>query len=287
MSDQREPIAVLPAADVAHHPATRAWAASMGESAAVVGIEHLQRGRHCRVYRLVTGCERRPSVIAKWQDRAFGFERRVQEEVLPSVGLPSLEVYGELVEPPQDSFWIFFEDAGEEDVVGSDENSELVARWLAALHRWTGSTTDAEQLPDRGPGAYLAHLQGACALAPRTLVRGDLAGKNARIRQRAAAKELVVFDWEMAGIGVPCVDLAQVTLGSLSPSLHCYQHEACGVWPSVSFDYLKRLGAMGKVFRLLAALDWEARSLPYEWCDGREFWSFPEWFRDAICAADI
>jgi hypothetical protein len=300
----------------------------MGESAAVVGIEHLQRGRHCRVYRLVTGCERRPSVIAKWQDRAFGFERRVQEEVLPSVGLPSLEVYGELVEPPQDSFWIFFEDAGEEDVVGSDANSELVARWLAALHKWTGSTTGTEQLPDRGLGAYLAHLKGArrtiaasvdqpwlrqtsraalrdvlsqlddvekrwqnvdalCTLAPRTLVHGDLAGKNARIRQRAAAKELVVFDWEMAGIGVPCVDLAQVTLGSLSPSLHCYQHEACGVWPSVSLDYLKRLGAMGKVFRLLAALDWEARSLPYEWCDGREFWSFPEWFRDAICAADI
>jgi len=308
--------------DARVHSAARAWVAS-GGSVAVERIESLRQGRHCRVDRLVIESAGNPrSVIAKWQDRPFGFEKRVQEEILPAVGLPSLAVYGEWTEPGADAFWIFFEDAGDECLQPSGDDRRLVARWLAALHDWRWRSSDAHALPDRGPAGYLEHLQSThrtmaacigearladtsraalvdllrqldalerawpdvearCAEAPRTLVHGDLADKNARIRRRSAASDLVVFDWEMAGIGVPCVDLAQRTFGSLSPDLDVYRQYASG-WQAVpTLEDLEQLAALGKIFRLLAALDWEARSLPHAWCDGREFWPFPSWLRDA------
>jgi phosphotransferase family enzyme len=323
---QRTSAAATP--DACQHPAVQAWFAAAG-AAVVERVESLRQGRHCRVDRLVMGgAHPRHSVIAKWQDRPFGFEKRVQEEILPSVGLPSLTVYGEWVTPAADAFWIFFEDVGDECFQPSIADRHLVARWLAMLHDWKWQPGDANALPDRGPAGYLDHLrsthrtmaacigeprlEGAsrsalvdllhqldalelawpdiesrCAAAPLTLVHGDLAGKNARVRQRAAERELLVFDWEMAGIGVPCVDLAQETFGSLSPDLDAYGRQARRWCPIPRLEELERLAAVGKVFRLLAALDWEARSLPHSWCDGREFWPFPSWFRDARIAAGL
>ncbi len=321
-------MSAAPISQSSGHPAARAWHASGSGRQAIDRVESLRDGRHCRVYRLVTGCRRERSIIAKWQDCPFSFEKRVQQEILPSVGLPSLEVYGEWTEPGERSHWIFFEDAGDECFRPSDEGRRLVARWLGALHGWTSPGRDADALPDRGPTGYLAHLRSAhrtmaacagearlseasrtalndllgqldeleqhwprvdswCAAAPKTLVHGDLAGKNARLRPRAASRELLVFDWEMAGIGVPCVDLAQATLGSLSPDLEVYRREAQCWRPGAAPNDLRRFAGLGKVFRLLAALDWEARSLPYAWCDGREFWPFPAWLRDALNAADL
>jgi hypothetical protein len=304
------------------HPAAQAWFASGGDTA-VERIESLRQGRHCRVDRLVIGgANGQRSVIAKWQDRPFAFEKRVQEEILPSVGLPSLAVYGEWTEREGCAHWIFFEDAGDECFQPLDDDRRLVARWLASLHQWMWRPSDASVLPDRGPAGYLEHLRSTrrtiapsigearlagtsrtaltdllrqfdalerewpeiesrCTAAPRTLVHGDLADKNARILRRPASRDLIVFDWEMAGIGVPCVDLAQGTFGSLSPDLDVYRQDAHG-WQAVpTMEDLEHLAAVGKIFRLLAALDWEARSLPHAWCDGREFWPFPAWLRDA------
>jgi hypothetical protein len=312
--------------DCGDHPAARAWRSSGGRSA-VDRVETLRRGRHCRVYRLVDDDAPGRSVIAKWQDRPFGFEKRVQQEILPSVGLPSLEVYGEWALPAESCFWIFFEDAGDDCFSPSGDDKTLVARWLAALHGWVWSSVDVETLPDRGPAGYLEHLRSAlhamasvvaqprlgetsraslgdllrqleqlgrqwdrveswCLTAPRTLVHGDLADKNARLRPGIASKELLVFDWEMAGIGVPCVDLAQGTFGSLSPDLEVYRNSA-PAWGPRALGDLRRLAAIGKVFRLLAALDWEAQSLPYDWCDGRELWPFPAWLREARADAGL
>jgi hypothetical protein len=326
MSDQRS-VAAFPPQDGLAHPAARAWLAS-GGLPKVDRIESLRRGRHCRVDRLVIQEADGRSVIAKWQDRPFAFEKRVQQEILPSVGLPSLDVYGELADPDEDSFWLFFEDAGDKCFHPSDDDTVLVARWLAALHEWTWRPSDSEGLPDRGPAGYLAHLRSArqtlaacvgearlgnpshaalqdvlqqldrlegqwsrvdawCASAPRTLVHGDLADKNARLRPHSASKDLLVFDWEMAGIGVPCVDLAQWTFGSLSPDLDVYRRQSRCWRPAIAIDDLRRFAAIGKVFRLLAALDWEARSLPFAWCDGREFWPFPAWLRDARNDAEL
>jgi hypothetical protein len=322
---QRTPAAAL--SEVHPHPAAQAWRAS-GGALAVERVESLRQGRHCRVDRLVIDDADERSVIAKWQDRPFGFERRVQEDILPSVGLPSLAVYGEWTEPGANAFWMFFEDAGDECFRPSDDDRRLVARWLGALHDWEWRRSDTEELPDRGPSGYLEHLQAAhrtmagclgearlagesrsalhdllrqldglegawpqvesrCTVAPRTLVHGDLADKNARIRRRAASRDLLVFDWEMAGIGVPCVDLAQGTFGSLSPDLDVYRQYAHGWRHIPARDDLEQLAAVGKIFRLLAAIDWEARSLPHAWCDGREFWPFPEWLRDARLDAGL
>jgi len=290
---------VVPVEAVADHPAAQAWAGVQGSSVTVTSMECLVEEAASRVYRLSTDSRRQPIVIAKWRDHDFSFERRIQKDILPSVGLPSLEVYGEVADPTRHSFWIFFEDGGDENLPASDETASLAGRWLAALHQWTGWAGDAEQLPDRGPDGYLQllrasrerivrgdelwvsdttrpllgdmlrqldqlerqwdRIESVCALAPRTLVHGDLADKNARLRVRSTGRELVVFDWEMAGIGLPCVDLAQATLGSLSPSLNRYHRDVRHMWPGVSLDCVKRWAAIGRVFRLLAELDWETQ----------------------------
>src|SRR5439155_6582038 len=44
---------------------------------------------------------------------------------------------------------------------------------------------------------------------PHGLVHGDFVIKNLRIRNGAGRPALLVFDWEMAGWGVPATDLAQ------------------------------------------------------------------------------
>src|SRR5215470_10359051 len=101
----RKSVTEAPARDRLAHPAARAWLAAGGVPR-VDRIESLRRGRHCRVDRLVIHEAEGRSVIAKWQDRPFAFEKRVQQEILPSVGLPSLDVYGEWTDPGEDSFWI-------------------------------------------------------------------------------------------------------------------------------------------------------------------------------------
>lgn len=104
-------------------------------------------------------------------------------------------------------------------------------------------------------------VRDLCADAPRTLVHGDLARKNARIRRTPKGIELVVLDWEMAGVGPPSIDLAQGLLGSLTPDLPCYVSGMKAVWPAVTLDRVNTLATIGRIFRLVAALHWQARKV--------------------------
>src|SRR5213075_1421504 len=62
-------------------------------------------------------------------------------------------------------------------------------------------------------------LEDLCACLPRTVVHGDFVIKNVRVRPTAESAALLVFDWEMAGWGVPATDLAQFTGRTVSPDL--------------------------------------------------------------------
>src|SRR5438309_2124780 len=48
---------------------------------------------------------------------------------------------------------------------------------------------------------------GVCGNAPRTLVHGDLSGKNLRLCKTDAGPQIVALDWETAGWGLPAADL--------------------------------------------------------------------------------
>jgi len=109
-----------------------------------------------------------------------------------------------------------------------------------------------------------------CRGIPTTLVHGDFIGKNVRVRSRGGDIEILPFDWEVAGRGMPAIDLAQAAFSSTgflaNPDLEAY-------WAAVhrtglGFEAVQRLGVYGTIFRCLAALHWESRSLAYpsvEW----------------------
>ena len=115
-----------------------------------------------------------------------------------------------------------------------------------------------------------------CAGFPRTLVHGDFTGKNLRVRAGHAGIDLLPFDWEKAGWGVPTTDLAQSGswgLGGFSanPDLATYWLVVRDHWPSFDLQTIQRLANCGKTFRCLAAINWRAQSLAYpgvEWVVG-------------------
>ena len=108
-----------------------------------------------------------------------------------------------------------------------------------------------------------------CRDMPSTLVHGDFVGKNVRMRSGAAGIEVLPFDWEHAGRGVPAVDLAQAAFSSTTflanPDLADYW--IATQWTGIGYEAVLRLATYGTVFRCLAALNWESQRLAYEWVE--------------------
>jgi hypothetical protein len=117
-----------------------------------------------------------------------------------------------------------------------------------------------------------SQVERFCAGLPRTLVHGDFNEKNLRVRAGRAGIALLPFDWEMAGWGVPAADLAQsARLGrgrfAANPDVATYCSVVREHWPSVDLETIQQLANCGKMFRALAAINWRARSLSYEWVE--------------------
>ncbi len=96
---------------------------------------------------------------------------------------------------------------------------------------------------------------------PGSVVHGDFVIKNLRLRSGAGGPELLVFDWEMAGWGVPAVDLAQFLGKAASPDLETYRSGLRGSLPSPAPKALARLAAYGNLLRLVDKVYWEAVTL--------------------------
>ncbi len=108
-------------------------------------------------------------------------------------------------------------------------------------------------------------LERACAGMTPTLVHGDFQTKNVRIREIGGRLELIPIDWEMAGWGIPVVDLADAPSPSVEHQvdLVAYRSAVRDRWPDLSPDDLNRLAAIGYLWRRLAAIDWEATNLRF------------------------
>jgi len=117
--------------------------------------------------------------------------------------------------------------------------------------------------------AQWSRLEQFCQDVPQTLVHGDFVGKNVRLRSAASSAEILPFDWEHAGIGVPAVDLAQASYPSTTflanPDLSEYW--IVTEWTHLGYDSVRQLAIYGTVFRCLAALRWESQRLAYEWVE--------------------
>jgi aminoglycoside phosphotransferase (APT) family kinase protein len=89
-----------------------------------------------------------------------------------------------------------------------------------------------------------------------SLVHADFVDKNLRLRRQAEAP-IVPFDWEMSGWGVPLRDLGMVDLGA-------YLASGRSFWGPRARE-LGRLADIGRLFTLLAGIEWERVGLEIGW----------------------
>ncbi len=103
---------------------------------------------------------------------------------------------------------------------------------------------------------------------PATLVHGDFARQNVRVRHGQAGLVLLPFDWGTAGWGVPAADLAgSATFASQFPGARhilagcadivAYRSAIGDMWPLLDVESLQRLANVGSIFRVLAAINWD------------------------------
>jgi len=116
-------------------------------------------------------------------------------------------------------------------------------------------------------------IEQLCEGMPQTLVHGDLSEKNVRLRGNRRRAALCVFDWEIAGWGSPAIDLAQFTLGSVTPDILTYCSVIRPRWPHLDVQIVRSLAHCGTLFRIIDGIYWEiygitekdSRYLEYEY----------------------
>ncbi len=228
-------------------------------------------------------------------------ERVIYEEVLPRIPVPSLGFYGYVRDPNEEFSWLFLEDAqGEPYSRLNDAHRVLSGQWLGELHL-ARCADFSEKLPDRSLGHYRHFLQdckaglelvscsalaagdamllrsfisfcdqlemrwrqieAACEVMPPTLVHGDFAMKNVRIRERAAGHAFLVFDWQFAGWGTPATDLAQFIDRVVTPDLGAYRSVLAREYPRLELRDIRRIAACGNVLRGLDQVHWALSGL--------------------------
>jgi ATP-binding cassette, subfamily B, bacterial len=121
-----------------------------------------------------------------------------------------------------------------------------------------------------------------CEGFPVTIVHGDLSRKNLRIRRGENGTELVAFDWEKAGWGVPAPDLARLRPSERRAAARyrdsgefasfcadpCPKTYHAGLWDGaahVDTQTVQLMGIVGNVFRCLATVDWVSRGFTPDW----------------------
>ncbi|MEN8160154.1 MAG: phosphotransferase [Myxococcota bacterium] len=149
-------------------------------------------------------------------------------------------------------------------------------RWIrehlyAALGRVHASFTNPRLAPDARPvldgtlealyavEACWSEIEEACDALPRALVHCDLQEHNVRVVEDGGGVRILVFDWEVAGWGLPAVDLIDLDLPA-------YAEIVRPEWPGVDLETLERSVKLGEILRGgVIPGSWAARSLVTTW----------------------
>lgn len=305
------------------HPAVRAWGMVEG-GATPTSVEVLKPvKRRSSVFRLNGIGPGGAGVIAKRrQPGELDLEHRLYAEVLPSLSVPALEVFGFVQAAEDEKSWLFLEDAGELRYSPAEpEHLALAVRWLADLH--TRSPDPSASLPETGTAYFrsvldaglesvrtgLGHpelspadrsvlgsvasylelagerwegVEAVCAAAPRGIVHGDFVPKNVRARPGRGGLEIVAFDWETAGVASPAADIG--LLPEDGDALRDYHALTSEAWPDQRWEDVQRLAQTGRLLRLLNCVHWEARSFLYPWIEHtmRRMRAYDKAFEEAL-----
>src|SRR6185369_10616535 len=137
---------------------------------------------------------------------------------------------------------------GREVLVTRVEHPALSAEEVALLRKVTEQLDAAEQ--------HWGELETFCAAWPRAVVHGDFVIKNLRLRNGDRGPALLVYDWEMAGWGVPATDLAQSLGRCVSPDLDVYGSTLRQDFPQFDARDLRRLANYGNLLRVVDKIYW-------------------------------
>lgn len=107
-------------------------------------------------------------------------------------------------------------------------------------------------------------IEKLCAPMPRTLVHGDFVIRNLRVRDGGSAPTLLVFDWELAGWGVPATDLGQFEYRGPRPDLHVYLSILKQARPHLRPKDIQGVAACGNVFRMIDQVRWTLPTLDFD-----------------------
>ena len=108
-----------------------------------------------------------------------------------------------------------------------------------------------------------------CQAIPQTLAHGDFQPRNIHVKQEPTGAALYVMDWEMAGWGVPLVDIAPSRGFSMDVQvdLSIYLSIVQEFWLNLDMSTLKYYVHVGSIFRRLAAIYWSSLGLSYRWIE--------------------
>jgi ATP-binding cassette subfamily B protein len=125
-------------------------------------------------------------------------------------------------------------------------------------------------------------VRAFCETLPRTFVHGDLSRSHLRIRAGAAGIDLVAFDWENAGWGVPAPDVAHLGPRNrlsaarfresgqfpgfcLDPCLETYGSALRDGSADLGHETVELMATVGNLFRCIATVDWMSRRFTPTW----------------------
>ena len=113
-------------------------------------------------------------------------------------------------------------------------------------------------------------VEELCNRFPRTLVHGDLTKDHVRVRSSAWGSNFVVFDWGKAGYGIPGIDIAATSGGSITrdrveTDLADYWSVVRKSWSDLDLTAIKQLADLGALLRLVAGLGWDSRNIGHGW----------------------
>jgi hypothetical protein len=139
----------------------------------------------------------------------------------------------------------------------------LPAGGADALHALAGHCATA--------AAHWGDVERICGSVPATVIHGDLAPRNLRVRDDGGSLELRVFDWEDAAWGPPALDLIHAgpegACDGANPDPAAYLAAVRRRWPGVSGETVRLLGEVGRLFWLLMAVRLDVEALAPEWID--------------------
>jgi len=295
MSKLKTPIIIT---DHLHeHPAIIAWRKLGLSSKEPKEISLLKKHNKSNVFLLNGIGPHGKSIIAKKAPLSTAMlERFIYENVLSCMSKTTLNYYGH-IEAEDQTCWIFIEDAnGNPFSFKNIYHTSLAIDWLTELHTCVPrldcltvrgieyyfshlitahdaiiSNLSNQALCDadiRLLKSIISHLQYIrhrwdiiCKLyeqMPKGFIHGDFTAKNLRVRSDNHRSALFVFDWELAGWGLPGIDMWR--LGPEDYWLRVRNH-----WNNIALENIVQLSNLGKLLRCVNAIEWASHSLRSNW----------------------